>query len=182
MAKKKASSRVKGEGDLSDRVGRSSAELVINKILQARKVRDDGSRLTDPDGVEFDEVTHGIGDGVTLYLHPRHVTVDEVSEYGRSSCRDCFGKGYRIVNLAKIKVENPSQYTILSNRSLDNLTEEQRKQVIEEERERSTWRVLLPCYCALRRAREKIPNFFANTDGSVMFAVGWEEDAKEEEP
>lgn len=176
MAKKKAPKRIEGKGDFSERVGRTSTELVISKILDARKVRDDGSRLTDPDGVEFNEVEHGVGDGKKLYIHPRHVTVDEVSEYGRSSCDDCFGKGYRVINLPKSQVEHPSQYTILSQRSLDGLNDEQKKQVIEEEHQKSTWRVLLPCYCSLRRARNKIPNFFANKDGSVMFAVEWEED------
>jgi len=181
MAKKKQPRRVEGTGDFSERVGRVNVELVINKILEARKVRDDGSRLTDADGVEFDEVEHGVGDGTKLYIHPRHVTVDEVSEHARSSCRDCFGKGYRIINIAKGQVENPSQYTILSNRSLDNLSEEQKKQVIEEERKSPTWRVLLPCYCALKRARDRMPNFFGNSDGSVMFVVEWEEDQEEGE-
>lgn len=180
MAKKKKR-RIKGSGDLSDRIGQVSVELLTNKILGARKVRSDGSRLTDPDGVEFDEIEHSATDGNTLYIHPRHVTVDEVSEYGRSSCNDCFGKGYRIVSLAKSGVNNPSEYIILSNRSLEGLNDEQKKMVIEEERKSSVWRVLLPCPCALRRAREKIPNFFSNRDGSIMFAVEWEEDVKETE-
>jgi hypothetical protein len=181
MSKKvEKKTRIKGEGTLSGRVGRSSSELVISKILEARKVRDDGSRLTDPDGVDFDEIEYGIV-GAKLFIHPRHVTVDEVSSHARSSCKDCNGKGYSIINIAKAILNNPSQYTILSQRSLEGLDEEQSKQIIEEEKQRSTWRVLLPCYCALRRAREKIPNFFANKDGSITFAVDWEEEREEVE-
>ena len=179
MAKKKKVDRIKGTGDLSERIGQTNTELVINKVIEARKVKDDGSRLTDEDGVEFDEVTHEFS-GTKLFVQPRHVTIDDVSEHANSKCRDCNTKGYMISNIAKTSLRNPSLYVILSTRSLSGMTDEEKKQVIEEERKSSTWRVLLPCHCALKGARKKIPNFFANNDGSVMFALEWEEEKLEE--
>jgi len=179
MAKSKKPARVKGTGDISDRVGQAAAEILINKILDGRKVRDDGSRLTDADGVDFDLVEWD-SPKAKLFVQPRHVTVDEVSEYANSSCRDCNSKGYMVVNIVKALIQNPGQYVILSRKSLEGLDDEQKKQVIEEEAKHPMWRVLLPCHCALKRARAKMPNFFSNKDGSVMFAVEWEEEEEKE--
>jgi len=161
---------------LSDRIGSVNTEIVLRKALDARKIVND-ALLTDPDGVTYDEFTHGILDKEYVFK-PQHVTIDMVSDHGSSSCRDCNGKGYKVVEIAKGSLKNPADHVILSRKPIDGLEGAEKEAAIEAERKHARWRVLLPCECAVKALHKYDPNFYASQDRAIMFKLVYEEKAK----
>jgi hypothetical protein len=161
---------------IRDKVGTNSMQILMRRSLDGRKVVD-GARLTDKDGVTYEEFTHDAGDKMFV-VRPKHVTIDEVSAYANLKCKICNSKGYFVANIAKAKLKGPSDHVILSNKPFEGLNEEQRNEIIEEERKRKTWRVILPCDCAVKRMSKADPNFFVSDDRAIMFTLDYEEKAK----
>jgi len=158
---------------LARKIGKVQMDLVWKGVLKGRKVND-SAKLTDEDGVQYDEVVHRVGD-IEYVIHPKHVTLDMVSDYGNSSCRGCWGKGYNTVEVAKRSLHNPSDYIILSRRPLENLSDEEREKAIEDERKNPRWRILLACNCAIQRMSKSEPNFYVTDDRSIMLRLDYEE-------
>jgi hypothetical protein len=144
--------------------------------MAARKVIDE-ARLTDKDGVKYEEFTHKCND-VEYVIRPSHVTIDEVAAFGSSKCNVCWGKGYKIVNLAKVTLRSPHDHVILSSRPFDGLSDEDKEKVIDEEKKSKTWRVLLPCDCAVKAISKKDKDFYVSNDRAIMFRVTYEEKTK----
>lgn len=163
---------------LVDRIGRVEMQLVLDNILKNRHVTED-STLTDEDGVTYGEVWHD-HDGVEFLIRPKHVTIDMVSEYGDSKCNDCYGKGYRTVEVAKGSLRNPSDHVILARKPFAGLSDEAREDLIEEEKKNPRWRILLPCHCALKRMQKVDPSFYVSNDSAIMFRLEYEERQKTE--
>jgi len=157
---------------LRAKLGDQNLEIVIRKALDSRKIVD-GKKLTDADGVKYDPFTYE-ADGKKYEIRPVHVTLDEVSEHGNSRCNTCNGQGYVIVNILKRLIKNPADHAILSKTSLENLTDEEKKHVVEEEKKSTTWRILMPCACAIKKMRKKDPNFFASDGYGIMIRLDYE--------
>lgn len=160
----------------ADLVGKVGMDILLRKIMDARKPSE-SKLLTEPDGVVYDEFTHEVG-GKEYVVRPIHVTIDEVSEHGSGRCRNCNGKGYYTVNIAKTSLRKPHDHVILSKRPFDGITEQERETLIEEERKSKTWRVLLACECSVKALFKLDPNFYVSDDRGIMFRLEYEEKAK----
>lgn len=158
---------------ISEKLGKESLQIILRHVIDSRKVID-SARLTDSDGVSYEEFTQKSGD-VELIIRPKHVTIDDVSEYANPKCRTCNSKGYMSVQIAKHKLKGASDHIILSRKPLDGLTDEQKDAIIEEEKKSTTWRIILPCECAVKRMSKNDPNFFVSDDRAIMFTLDYEE-------
>lgn len=160
---------------LDEKFGQETASIVLRRALDVRKVVDT-KLLTDKDGVTYDEFIQEYK-GTTYKIRPIHVSIDEVSEYANPKCNVCYGKGYYTSNISKAVLRNPGDHVILSKQPFEGASDEEKERLIAEERKSTTWRVLFPCECAVKRMRKAEPNFFLSDDRSIMLKIEYEESA-----
>jgi len=151
-------------------------QILVSQVLGKRKVVGE-AKLTDKGGVTYEEFTQEFG-GVTYVFRPEHVTIDEVSKFGNPRCNVCFGQGRKTVEIAKTRLKGPGDHVLLSRGPFEGSTQLEKERLIELERKSKTWRVLLPCECAVKAMSKRDPNFFVSDDRAIMFRVVYEEKAK----
>lgn len=118
-------------------------------------------------------------DNKTYFLIPKHISVKEVINLGNSKCKRCYGSGKKIINILKEKIPNTNDYLMLSRRSMANITEDQKKLLIEEEKQNKFWRILLPCECAMKNLIKKEDLILSNDMNNIIIKVICEEKSGE---
>ena len=112
--------------------------------------------------------------GVTYRVIPRHVPIEDVFKWAANSCKNCSSKGYYVLQMDKGKIKNPEDFIIMSDQNLEDMSEEQKKIMIQEESRKSYWRVLLPCKCALKRMQRKMPDVLSTDLGNILVKLDYE--------
>jgi len=153
------------EKKLSDVLDKAAFDILCKEIMKKRRV-------------ENDDVIYELFDykakGATLEIKAEHVTIDEVFDYAKSSCKQCNGKGYYIINMEKRRIPNPEDYVVMAKEPINDMPEEMKKIWIEKEKKNKFWRVMLPCRCALKVAHAKDPDFLSNGEGNILVRVKYE--------
>ena len=148
---------------VEDLFGSSLAKAIYKEILDSRKcVGDDAFSYTT---IEKDH------EGKTYVIIPRHVPVGESMSYGNSSCKHCYGSGKKIINMEKNKISNTDDFLMLSDIRIDGLTEEQKKIVIEKEKQKKFWRILLPCPCTIKKMLKKGKQIVSNDLNNIVIEI-----------
>lgn len=115
----------------------------------------------------------------TYILTPIHISVRDVIDMGNSRCKKCYGSGKKIISILKEKIKNPDDFLMLANRSMINLTEEQKKIIIEEEKKNKFWKILLPCDCAMKNLIKNGDFILSNNMNNIIIKVICEEKSED---
>lgn len=149
----------------------SEAELktILKKVMDTRKVYNDNTvTYSDVDWTKNEK---------NYIIIAEHISLEDLKKLAKSNCKMCNGKGYHIEHLDKAKIPNPEDYIILSSKPMDNLTEDQRKQLVEEEKQRKHWRVMLPCKCGIKELVKKENYIVSNALGNIVIKMTYKEKA-----
>lgn len=122
------------------------------------------------DSISFDPMDFSYN-GVDYVIDGEWVSVNEVIEHASSSCRVCNSKGYSITEIAKNKLLNPQDYVILSTEPINEMNEEMKKLWIEKEKKKNTWRIMMPCQCAIKRLLKEDESAIAVGDGNLLMRI-----------
>lgn len=112
--------------------------------------------------------------------------MNEVFKNGSSSCNDCWGKGYYINHLPKIKHPNPDNFMTFKPEfdAPEDLTGEQKKIWVEMQKKKydedPCWKVLQVCHCAAKKTL-KDPFVYANAPHTLFFRLDYTVEDKKEE-
>ena len=149
-----------------------SVEELFNGVLVKEIYKEilDSRKCVGEDKFTYDTLEKTIGDK-TYIITPRHVPIRETMSHGKSSCKDCYGTGKKIVYMDKSKVPNTDDFVILASESIKGKTEEQLKAIIENEKKSKHWQVLLPCSCAIKQMYKKGMRIVANDVTNVIVEV-----------
>lgn len=148
---------------VEDLFGSNLAKAIYKEILNSRKCNGD-----DDFSYSIIEKDH---EGKTYVITPRHVPIGESMSYGNSSCNKCYGSGKMVINMEKSKISNTDDFIMLSDVRLDGLTEEQKKIVVEKEKQRKFWRVLLPCPCTIKKMLKKKKQIVSNDLNNIVIEI-----------
>lgn len=144
-----------------------SIKAFSNEIMNSRK-------CTGDDKFSYD-VLEKKRDNKTYLLTPIHVSVRDVIDMGNSKCNKCYGTSKKIINILKEKIANPDDFLMLAKRSMEGLNEEQKKILIEEEKQNKFWKILLPCNCAMKKLIKKEDFILSNDMNNIIIKVICEE-------
>lgn len=139
------------------------AKIIYKEIMDSRKCVGD-------DQFEYAVLEKVSGDK-TYIITARHVSLGEVVIYGKSNCNDCYGTGRKMMIIDKGQIKNPNDFMMLASTSLKGLTPEQQKIVIEKEKASKTWKVLLPCHCAIKNMIKKGRQILSNDLKNVVIEI-----------
>lgn len=151
---------------LDQLIGEEAMKVISRQLLSNRKVVGD-------DNAVYEDVEH-VHDGVTYIIHGTHITFDEATRHAKSSCKKCNGMGRYILHIEKRRIQHPEDFIVLANRSLDGITEEQKSQIIEEEKKNPFWRVALPCKCTIKNLIKKHGIVLGNDLGNILLRVTYD--------
>lgn len=118
-------------------------------------------------GIFFDpiEYTHN---GVTYIIEGAWVPANDIMTHANSSCKKCNSKGYYVAEIMKHRLPNPQDYVVLSTEPLTIMSDEQKKLWVEKEKKKPTWRVMIPCPCAMKKLLKKDSSVLVVGDGNMM--------------
>lgn len=150
---------------LTDLISESSISILGKQVLKNRK-NDDGI-------ITYQEFDWKEGDAEYRII-PKHIPIKDAFKWASGSCKNCNSKGYLILRIEKNKIKSPEDFIIMSEKSLDNMTEEQKEILIKEEAKKSYWRVMLPCGCALKRMQRKTPDMLCTDLGHILVKLEYE--------
>ena len=131
-------------------------------------------KISDSQAIEESLEKEKDADGVEYLVKPEYVSGEEIYKHAKNSCNMCWGKGYKVLNLEKRKFPNPKDYILLAQQPLNDLTEEQKKILVEREKLSKMWRILLPCSCAIKSIIKKDKHLFVSVDGNICFRINYE--------
>jgi hypothetical protein len=151
---------------LEEVFGTTSLNLILKNLMKTRKVSPEDQVTYEPVETELS--------GVRYIIKAEHIFVEEIIKYGSSNCNKCNGKGYRIVHLEKRKIPNPQDYVILSDRNIETMSEEEKKIWVEMEKKKTTWKLMLPCICAIRKMAKREGAIFSNPTGNIVARLSYE--------
>jgi hypothetical protein len=146
-------------------IGDQAYRTLSEQILKHRKVS--------AENVTYDAFDYQAG-GLNLLIRPEHVPVDDVIKHAKSGCRDCNSNGYTIVNIPKVRLPDPGNRVILSDRKFKGASEEERKKIIDEEIKKTTWRVMDICRCATMQALMADGHMLATQDRTIFVRVDYD--------
>jgi len=141
-------------------------KFLCEKIIKEKVQRSDNS-------FEYKDFSQTMA-GVEYLVKPEYVSGEEIYKHAKNSCNMCWGKGYKVLNLEKRKFPNPKDYILLAQQPLNDLTEEQKKILVEREKLSKMWRILLPCSCAIKGIIKKDKHLFVSVDGNICFRINYE--------
>ena len=151
---------------LAEMFGDLELKHIVQEVMKTRRVSVD-------DVVTYTPTERTI-DGVVYEIKAADVPVKELMTYAASNCKSCNGKGYSIRYVAKGKIPNPQDYVILSDKPMESMTEPEKKLWVEVEKKKSTWKILLPCYCTLKWISKRESGVFSNVLGNVVARITYE--------
>ena len=152
--------KVAEKKSLRDLLDESNFRFVVDRIMKTRKNEGD-------DRVSYEPFTHKTGT-MEIDINPVHVPTDTLFKEAKSSCKDCNSKGYQVHLIPKQRIRNPEDYIVLSEVPFRDLSEEEKKKIIEQEAKKTTWKVMLPCRCAVKRALMKDNSLLVNELGNIV--------------
>ena len=139
---------------------------IINDIMKSRKVSPQ------------DEVTYQLVEkeykGTTYVIKAEHVPIEHLIKYSSSNCKKCNSKGYSIIYVSKSKIANPQDFVVLADRSVEKMSDEEKKLWLEVEKKKPTWRVMLPCKCTIKNISKKEHTIVANDMGNIVARLSYE--------
>lgn len=144
-------------------------KLIGEKILK--------SRNSENGVTTYDKIEHSTN-GKTYDIYPIHFPLEDVFKEANSSCNNCYGKGYQIINLEKKKIPDPSGFLLMEEPEPENLSDEQKKLWHEMQANKKFWRIMKPCNCAVKRLFKRHSDIFSNGLHSIFVKVDY--DVREE--
>lgn len=151
-----------------------SIQSVLSPVVMQQVGKDIlRSRKSEKGVITYDSIKK-ISEGKEYTIYPVHFPMEKVFEYGKSSCKDCNGKGYLIKRIEKKKFPDPSTYLLMEDLPPMDLSEAQMKIWEEKKKEEKMWRIMEPCHCAVKRAFKENENLLANGIHTMFLKVDYD--------
>jgi hypothetical protein len=141
--------------------GSLQVKFIADSLMKSRKVSPQDEVSYDP--VDMMSLSR---DNYTITAH--HVPIEEIIKHGSGSCKKCNSKGYQVSYIVKNRVPNPQDYVILSEKPLTEMTPEEKKLWMEVEKKKTTWKIMLPCRCAMKAFMKDERNIMCNDAGNIV--------------
>ena len=141
-------------------------KYVIIEIMKTRAV-------SPQDEVTYQPIEKKYKD-VTYIIKAEHVPIEYLIKYSSSNCKKCNSKGYSIIYVSKSKIANPQDFVVLADRSVEKMSDEEKKLWLEVEKKKPTWRVMLPCKCTIKNISKKEHTIVANDMGNIVARLSYE--------
>jgi hypothetical protein len=109
--------------------------------------------------------------GKTYTITARHIPMKEAMSFAKSSCRDCYGTGKRVLLLDKNKIKNPDEFVVLAPEPILGKTAEQLKTLVEGMKKTKYMKILLPCQCTIKQMHKKGLHVVSNDMTNIMVEV-----------
>lgn len=109
--------------------------------------------------------------GKTYIIVAKHLRIGEVMSQAKSSCNKCYGSGKKMMLMGKDQIPNPNDFLMLTDTSLKGFTEEQKRIVVEQEKQKKFWKVLLPCPCTIKSMVKKGRHIVSNELNNIVAEV-----------
>lgn len=144
---------------LDSLIDNTSQQVIFNQFIKNRK-------SDDKDQITYQDIPWKIGEKeYTIKAQP--VTIEEIAKKAKSSCNSCNSKGYIIRIIEKSKTPDPENYIVLSDVPFRSLSEDEKKVWVEKQKQSKTWKIALPCICAMKRYIKALMN--QTTSDIIMY-------------
>lgn len=145
--------------------------LIADKVVATRKYLSDGRTCT------YDEVQYKWGDK-HIKVQGRHFPIESVFSCANRKCSACYGKGYQFSEVSKKKFPDPSMFILAEEDCPKDGSAIERKVWEEDQKKKTTWRVLQVCGCAVKGTNRRHPEALSNQLHNVWMTLDYQiEDA-----
>lgn len=130
----------------------------------------DSRKCTGDDAFTYDTIEK-TKDGKTYVIASRHVSVGECMRFSKSNCNKCYGTGRKMMEMDKKEIPNVQDFIMMASTPISGLSEEQKKIVIEREKAKKYWRILLPCPCTIKNMLKKNMQIVSNELNNIVIEI-----------